>query len=201
MQSRRRRKKVGDGRCRRRARRSRSSVRPMPFEIADGAPVSGNQGNTAMAAVPRASRLENGNGADPARHCTTTLILATTANFRPWGDVCHAALFPHHRGMIRARRRRRTSAAHRRPDVLRSCGRAVSPGLLCQPAAFERSGPIFAGVAPMRIESGPFGSLTAAGRSRNGRRRHRCVSTILSRAVRCRPPAASVPRRRRTPRR
>nr|WP_256372001.1 YbfB/YjiJ family MFS transporter [Ensifer sp. NM-2] len=42
--SRSRRKKVGDGRCGRRARASRSSVRSMQIEIADGAPVSGNRG-------------------------------------------------------------------------------------------------------------------------------------------------------------
>lgn len=70
MQSRRRRKKVGGGRCGRRARRSRSSVRPMPIELADGAPVSGNRGNTAMAAIPRTSALENGNGVASAGRYT-----------------------------------------------------------------------------------------------------------------------------------
>ncbi len=147
MQSRRRRKKVGDGRCGRRARRSRSSVRPMPIEIADGAPVSGNRRNTAMAAVPRTSQLENGNGAGSAGRCTiTTLILAATASPRPWARRMHM------------RPRSRTTAArsaddaaegrlaHRRVDPLGSRGCSAFAGGFMSARRVGRSGVFLAGV-------------------------------------------------------
>jgi len=176
MQSRRRRKKVGGGRCGRRARRSRSSVRPMPIEIADGAPVSGDRGNTAAAAVPCTSALENGNGAglrwpmhyhpDPRRHGQSPTRAETDA---------HADLF-------------RTIAARSAHDAAEHTPRTVAampsaqadarclPAYLCQPAAFERSGSILADVDAMTIETGPSEASPLRGVREMAAAVTRCVS-------------------------
>lgn len=127
MQSRRRRKKVGDGRCGRRARRSRSSVRPMPIEIADGAPASGNRGNTAMAAVPapHGSRTEltrvslvDAGSPDPRRHGPNP---AFRGRCRTYG------LFSHPRCADPARRYRKSTCMMSRRS-LGQAGRSEFPG-------------------------------------------------------------------------
>jgi len=98
---------------------------------------------------------------DPHRHGQSSALGDTDA---------HAAPFPHHCGMIRARRCR-TPATRRRPNVLRSCGRSASPGLSmsARRVRAQRSYPRW------RRCDGDWdrllGSLAAAGRSRNGRRR------------------------------
>jgi len=53
MQSRRRRKKAGDGRCGKTSEAKPVFGQTVPIEGADGALVSGNRGNTAMVAVLR----------------------------------------------------------------------------------------------------------------------------------------------------
>ena len=53
MQSRRRRNKAGGGRCGKTSEAKPVFGQTVPIEDADGAPVSGNRGNTAMAAVLR----------------------------------------------------------------------------------------------------------------------------------------------------
>jgi|TARA_Y100000815_G_scaffold21340_2_gene18203 hypothetical protein len=80
MQSRRRRKKVGDGRCGKTSEAKPVFGQTVPIEDANGAPVSGNRGNTAMAAVLRLAGI--GDAAPVALGAVlSTLTLNVKAKF------------------------------------------------------------------------------------------------------------------------
>ncbi len=129
----------------------------MPIEIADGAPVSGNRGNTAMAAIPRTSALENGHGVASTGGCTIILILAA----RPCpglGRDGHACPVP-----TPSLHDRRTTPPDVHPRTAASMAsarawRSSFPANLCHRAAFERSSPMPAGVGVTAIETAPSGA-------------------------------------------
>jgi hypothetical protein len=170
MQSRGRRKKGGGGRCGRRARRSRSSVRPMPIEIADGAPVSGKWGNTAMAAVPRAPRLENGNGGGSAGRATAALIFIVMARTRLTGAMPSLWSCSHSFTESTAHDAAEGPSARCRADPPGLASDPRFPALLHQRLGSGRHGSQLVGVDATATKAGPSDASPRWGIRRNDRR-------------------------------
>ncbi|WP_436595876.1 hypothetical protein [Pseudomonas aeruginosa] len=83
VQSRRRRKKVGDGRCGKTIEAKPVFGQTVPIEDANGAPVSGNRGNTAMAAVLRLAGI--GDAAPVALVAVFFILTVKASSYDPAG--------------------------------------------------------------------------------------------------------------------